>query len=1146
VEILLSSADRDALTRALSGGPARFEAVPASSQAAVAWALHAASGRTVLWVTDGPRSLDILVQDLESLAPAGAERVGVFPAREASAGPARGRAPDVTGDRLDVLRRCRSAPPPPVIATCIQALLQPTVDADRVDRDAFEMKVGDGGGPSALVARLEAAGYEFVPQVDAKGQASLRGGIVDVWPPNAAWPSRVEFLGEEVESIRTFDPWEQRSRERVPSLVLAPAREEAGAAGLTLLDYLPADAVRVWNEPARLREHAEMHERAEGGGRTPNIEHRTPNIEHRTSNIEGRNQHPTSNTQHPTSNSQQPTANPERGTRNPEPPSPRTPGPPHPAPAYDRLRAPRGGADLEFVSFGECEEVPVRLGLRPVEPMPGLSDGSRRGGLVEPDVLAARRAERVRELAARVRRGGAVWFLFATAGARDRFRELYADDPHWPPGARVRVGALSEGFELEDGSLTVVAEGDLFPRRAARGRYDLHAKRPGPRRTEGERFLDAGQMEPGELVVHVEHGVGRYLGLLEIEIAGRTQEALAVEYAENAKLYVPVGQAHLLSRYVGIGGRRPELHKIGGRRWTSEKEAAERAIRDLAGSLLETQALRQTRPGHAFAADGAWQHELEAAFPYHETEDQLRAIADVKRDMEAPRPMDRLICGDVGYGKTEVAMRAAFKAVMDGRQVAVLVPTTVLAQQHHDTFCERMAAFPVTVDMLSRFRTRMEQRRTIERLRDGKVDIVIGTHRLVQPDVSFRDLGLVVIDEEQRFGVEHKEALKRLRSAVDVLTMTATPIPRTLYFGLTGARDLSVIQTPPQERLPVETIVRPWDEALVRDAILRELDREGQVFFLHNRVMTILDRLESLRRLVPEARIEAGHGQMNEGDLADLMHRFTAGEIDVLLCTTIIESGVDIPRVNTILIERAERFGMADLYQLRGRVGRYKHQAYAYLLLPRHGRLLDTARQRIVALRRHSGLGAGFRLALRDLETRGAGNLLGAEQSGHIAAVGFDLYCQLLRRTVARLKGEASPAPATARLALDFIDLSPDPLAAGGAAVIPTDYVEDEVQRLHFYRRLAGACAESDVRELAAELRDRFGPLPAPLDRLLRLARLRIIASARGIESVETEGDRAILMRRGEPVISGGRIPRLRAKSIGAKLDELLKLVAGA
>jgi transcription-repair coupling factor (superfamily II helicase) len=862
---------------------------------------------------------------------------------------------------------------------------------------------------------------------------------------------------------------------------------------LTLLDYLPADAVRVWNEPERLREHAGV----------SSSKFQVP-----------------SSTGHAPLDASCPSA-------------------------YDALRAPRGGADLEFLAVGESVEPPVRLGLRPIEPMAGPSDGGRGAVPLEPDLLAARRADRVRELAARTRRDAAVWFLFATEGARERFCELYTGDPKWPADVRVRVGPLSEGFELADGSLTVVAEGDLFPRRAARGRYGLHALRPGPRRIEGERFLDAGQMEPGEMVVHVEHGIGRYLGLFEIEIAGRLQEALTVEYADNAKLYVPVGQAHLLSRYVGIGGRRPELHKLGGRRWKSETEAAERAVRDLAAGLLETQALRQTRPGHAFAHDGPWQHELEAAFPYHETEDQLRAIADVKRDMEAARPMDRLICGDVGYGKTEVAMRAAFKAVMDGRQVAVLVPTTVLAQQHYDTFCERMAAFPVAVEMLSRFRTRAGQHRVVAQLREGTVDIVIGTHRLVQPDVAFKDLGLVVIDEEQRFGVEHKEALKRLRSTVDVLTMTATPIPRTLYLGLTGARDLSVIQTPPQERLPVETIVRPWDEALVRAAILRELDREGQVFFLHNRVMSIHARLESLRKLVPEARIEAGHGQMNEGELADLMHRFTAGEIDVLLCTTIIESGVDIPRVNTILIERADRFGMADLYQLRGRVGRYKHQAYAYLLLPRHGRLMDSARQRIVALRRHSGLGAGFRLALRDLETRGAGNMLGAEQSGHIAAVGFDLYCQLLRRTVARLKGEVAPAPATARLALDFVDLSPDPLAGGGAAVIPTDYVEDETQRLHLYRRLAGACVEADLRELAAEFRDRFGPLPAPLDRLLRLARLKIAASAKGIASVETDGDRAILMRRGEPILLAGRIPRLRATDVARKLDELMKLVSG-
>jgi transcription-repair coupling factor (superfamily II helicase) len=508
--------------------------------------------------------------------------------------------------------------------------------------------------------------------------------------------------------------------------------------------------------------------------------------------------------------------------------------------------------------------------------------------------------------------------------------------------------------------------------------------------------------------------------------------------------------------------------------------------------------------------------------------------------------MDRLICGDVGYGKTEVAMRAAFKAVMDGCQVAMLVPTTILAQQHYDTFRERMAAFPVTIEMLSRFRTRGEQRRVVAGLRDGSVDIVIGTHRLVQPDVAFKTIGLIIIDEEQRFGVEHKEALKRWRSEVDVLTMTATPIPRTLYLGLTGARDLSVIQTPPRERLAVETIVAPWDEDLVRRAILRELDREGQVFFLHNRVMTIGARLDALRALVPEARIEAAHGQMNEGELEDLMRRFMAGGFDVLLCTTIIESGVDIPRVNTILIERADRFGMADLYQLRGRVGRAGRQAHAILLLPRHGRLLDTARQRISALRRHSGLGAGFRLALRDLETRGAGNLLGAEQSGHIAAVGFDLYCQLLRRTVAALRGERAPsAPATARLSLDFINISPVSGADAAAAAIPSDYIEDEPLRLQLYRRIAGAGAEREIRALAAEFRDRFGPVPPPLDRLLRLARLRSLATANGVESIETDGDRAILYRNGEPVLFDGRIPRLTARDPSKKIAELIRLVAG-
>ena len=536
--------------------------------------------------------------------------------------------------------------------------------------------------------------------------------------------------------------------------------------------------------------------------------------------------------------------------------------------------------------------------------------------------------------------------------------------------------------------------------------------------------------------------------------------------------------------------------------------------------------------------------EFEAAFPYEETEDQWRAIEDVRRDMQAPRPMDRLICGDVGYGKTEVAMRAAFRAVCGGKQVAVLVPTTVLAQQHYETFRERMAAFPVTIEMLSRFRTPAEQAEIVRRLREGRLDIVIGTHRLAQPDVAFRDLGLVIIDEEQRFGVAHKEALKELRETVDVLTMTATPIPRTLYLSLVGARDLSVIQTAPRERLPIETIVAPYDDAVVREAILRELDREGQVFYLHNRVETIEHVRDRLVRLVPEARLVLAHGQMPERRLADVMRRFVRGEADVLLCTTIIESGVDIPNVNTILIDRADRFGIADLYQLRGRVGRYKHRAYAYLLLPRHGRLFDTARRRIEALRRHSGLGAGFQLALRDLETRGAGNLLGAEQSGHIAAVGFELYCQLLRRTVAALKGEPLPPLIDVTVRLDFLAPAADEAGAASPTALPADYIEDENLRLQAYRRIASIATEAEARAVREDLRDRFGPPPPAVERLLRIARIRVRAAALGAQSVETQEDRLVVTKNGGPIMPGGRYPRLKPGDPLRRLDEILRILA--
>ena len=1063
----------------------RAEMPSGAGRAHLAWALWEAGRRPAVWVTDGPHTLDLLLQDLAALAGGRRDRMAGFPAREGAADPARARDPELAGERLETLRRCRAGDPPAILATCVQALLQPTVAPEELDRCRFALTVGGLHGLAALVRRLAEAGYEFTPQVQAKGEASVRGGILDLWPPALEWPVRAEFAGEQIDSLRSFDPWQQRSRERLARVEVTPPRD-AGSAAASLFEYLAPDALRVWVDPEQLEEHAGIQVRAAAAADAAET---VPELA-----------------------------------------------------AVQRRAAAAGGGDVWLWPAGEAGADAVRLDLRPLA---GVSTWpSARRGTFEPDALASARAAFVREMTGRASAGHAVVFAFATEGARDRFRELYLP-AGVPPGVELRLGAVSEGFEADGGRLTVVAESDLYGRRdlPPRGAGATRRGRPAEGPT-GERITDWASMEPGEMVVHVEHGIGRYLGLYEIEFNGREQEALAVEYAEGAKLYVPVAQAHLLSRYVGFGRRTPELHRLGAPRWRREKEAAERAVRDLAAQLLETQGARQTRPGYAFKPDTPWQHEFEAGFPFAETDDQRQAIEDVRRDMESPRPMDRLICGDVGYGKTEVAMRAAFKAVMEGKQVAMLVPTTVLAQQHYDTFCQRMAAFPVSIEMLSRFRSRGEQQAVVRRLREGGVDIVIGTHRLVQSDVAFRDLGLVIVDEEQRFGVAHKESLKQLRATVDVLTLTATPIPRTLYLSLTGARDLSVIQTPPRERLPIETVVCPHDDAVVREAILRELSREGQVFYLHNRVLTIHDTCDRLRRLVPEARVELAHGQMAEHELADIMHRFVRGEFDVLLCTTIIESGVDIPRVNTILIERADRFGVADLYQLRGRVGRFKHRAYAYLLLPRHGRLFDTARQRIGALRRHAGLGAGFKLALRDLETRGAGNILGAEQSGHIAAVGFDLYCQLLRRTVATMKGEAPPPVTEVRVLPDFLNLSPS-APPETAAVIPPDYVEDETQRLQLYRRLAAAASEHEVRALADELRDRFGPRPRPAERLFKLARIRLRARAKGVTAVETDGDKLVLTRDGEYWMPEGRYPRLRATGSDARLDEILRLLGG-
>jgi transcription-repair coupling factor (superfamily II helicase) len=610
-------------------------------------------------------------------------------------------------------------------------------------------------------------------------------------------------------------------------------------------------------------------------------------------------------------------------------------------------------------------------------------------------------------------------------------------------------------------------------------------------------------LQPGDYVVHEDYGIGIFKGLVLRNVDNIEREYILLEYAGNDRLFVPIHQADCLSRYVGVEGLDPQVHRLDGARWAMTKARVQKATDELAEELLELYAAREMVQGHAFASDTAWQRELEVAFPYVETEDQLQAIQAVKADMEKAQPMDRLICGDSGYGKTEVALRAAFKCVMDGKQVAMLVPTTILAQQHYHSFCERLAPFPVNVELLSRFRTGAEQANVLSRMRDGGVDIVIGTHRLLQKDVQFKDLGLAIIDEEQRFGVAHKERLKQMRTEVDVLTLTATPIPRTLYMAMTGVRDISIIETPPQERLPISTYIGPYDPAVARRAILRELRRNGQVFYVHNRVETIRSVAKRLETLVPEAQIAVAHGQMREKRLASAMERFTTGEIDVLLATTIIESGLDFPNANTLIVERADRFGLAQLYQLRGRVGRGANRGYAYFFHAR--RLKEEARQRLQALQETTSAGGGFSVALRDLEIRGAGELLGRRQHGHIAAVGFTLYTRALNRAVKQLKAErrGEPAPPVPVGAIT-IEL---PLAVG----LPKQYIPDDNLRLQLYRRLANLTHDAEIAQLENELRDRFGPLPQMAENLLYQLRLKVLARDAGIPTIAVESGQIVL-----------------------------------
>ena len=722
-----------------------------------------------------------------------------------------------------------------------------------------------------------------------------------------------------------------------------------------------------------------------------------------------------------------------------------------------------------------------------------------------------------------------VLMAFHSDGEKERFAELVFENA-WDDGfLKPVIGNLSRGFTIPDAKIAVLSDAEIFGRyqnQRVQRRYRLAKERESSQQVSSLR-----EYNYGDLVVHIDYGIGKFRGIKSKDTPDGTEEVLEIEYDEQARLYVPLEQAHLVSRYIGSGKKAPRLSKLGDKRWSRLRKNAENSIMDYAARLLSIQAERESHRGFAHPPDNKWQWEFENAFIYKETPDQLRAIEDAKHDMESPRPMDRLICGDVGFGKTEVAIRAAFKAVMSGKQVAMLVPTTVLAEQHYLNFRERMSDFPVKIETLSRYRTTAEQRQTLQNLATGNVDIVIGTHRIISKDVVFKDLGLVVVDEEQRFGVTHKERFKELWRFVDVLTLSATPIPRTLYLSMMGVREMSVIDTPPASRRPVATTICPYDERIIRSAIEKELARQGQVFFLHNRVKTIRGMKRRIEDLVPGAKVEVGHGQMGDEELEDVMSRFIKGEFDVLVCTTIIESGVDIPNANTIMIDRADRFGLADLYQIRGRVGRADRRAYAYLMLPPDMLTVGDARKRINAIKQYSSLGAGFKIAMRDLEIRGAGNLLGTQQSGHIAAIGFDLYCQLLKQSVGKLKGEPVGDRIDASFHIDFLctneshyQKSPDHCLP---AFIPGHYMPEARLRITAYRELAESSRVEDLDRLREIWADRFGRIPPPVENLLICTEVKIRAALKGCSSIEIQDRKLKLSKNGKYIQINGKFPRL-------------------
>lgn len=1021
--------------------PVAFSHVTEPAQAMLVAAIAGSVQKTVWVLCPNVRSQELLYESLLNWRP------DALFLPEAEFAAVENILPDqeIAAERLALLNRTQREKGPHLIIATRAALDQSAPSPAALDSATLVVRRGKSNQMERIIEALVAANYERVVQVITRGQFAVRGGILDLFSWQAPQPVRIEFFGDDVESLREFDVDTQtsvRNSEKI-EILLGPAHDQSK----TVKDYITSAHIRVEIEPGDLREADIIIGEGWLGGDEPE--------------------------------------------------------------------------DFR----GAFED-------------PGIGDFAV-GDFMLVDAKRTQFSARLREWRAA---GARLVIYFQTEGEIERFREIMPD----LEGIDLLEGTLPRGFAFPDGKLIVLSGAELL------GRYTVHGRRRLQRAEKLSRNraqIDFSELKEGDLIVHLEHGVGRFLQLTRVPTQdGQGQEVLALEFANESRLYVPLEQAYLVSRYVGVGKKSPPLSSLGDSKWARAKKNAVASIFDYAGKMLAVQAERETKVGHAFGPDTKWQREFEHSFPYRETPDQLTAIAATKRDMEQSRSMDRLICGDVGFGKTEVAIRAAFKAVMDGKQVVVLAPTTVLAQQHFETFRQRMLDYPARIEMLSRFRSPAEQRKVLQLLREGGIDIVIGTHRLISGDVSFKDLGLVVIDEEQRFGVLHKEKFKELFKLVDVLTLSATPIPRTLYLSLVGVRDMSTIETAPLNRLPVETVVCGYDERIIRDAINRELDRQGQVYFLHNRVQSIERVRDRISELCPRARTEFAHGQMGPDELESVMARFVTGKIDVLVCTTIIESGLDIPNTNTIIIDRADRFGLADLYQLRGRVGRAEHKAYAYLLLPRELMSVGAARKRINAIKQYSSLGAGFRIAMRDLEIRGAGSILGTAQSGHIMAVGFDLYCQLLKQAVAQLKGEKSRARLEVEVRLDFVSTNEAEFAQQGSdtrvpAFIPTQFVTDPALRIQAHRHLAEVTTREQWDRLRKDWRDRFGKFPPAVDNLLVLTEIKLAAAKASVTRVEVRDGKLMLTRRGDFILVGGKFPRIRTDRIDRQLSEVLQLL---